>query len=132
VWGFSANTGGGGYCGDSLATGPLLDYPANYTVAVADQCTGATGLQYLPARHSGGSNFVLCDGHAKWYQGAKVSAGFAQPLSDIGSTQANLEAACQYAINNPGYSSVSVPTESLGNTAGAPGCGDPAITFNTY
>ena len=27
-------------------------------------------------RHSDGSNFLLCDGHVKWYRGSQVSSGF--------------------------------------------------------
>jgi len=27
-------------------------------------------------RHTNGSNFLLCDGHAKWYRGGSVSSGF--------------------------------------------------------
>ena len=35
-------------------------------------------------RHSEGSNYLLCDGHVKWFKGAQVSSGF----QAIGSTDA--------------------------------------------
>ncbi|MDR3709258.1 MAG: DUF1559 domain-containing protein [Capsulimonadaceae bacterium] len=38
-------------------------------------CTGAPQTP-AQARHSGGANFVMCDGHVKWMMGASVSAGW--------------------------------------------------------
>jgi prepilin-type N-terminal cleavage/methylation domain-containing protein/prepilin-type processing-associated H-X9-DG protein len=37
-------------------------------------------FQAATGRHSGGSNFVLCDGHAKWLPGAAVSGGYPNPI----------------------------------------------------
>jgi prepilin-type N-terminal cleavage/methylation domain-containing protein/prepilin-type processing-associated H-X9-DG protein len=38
-------------------------------------CTGVNVVS--KARHSSGSNYILLDGHAKWYFGNQVSSGFA-------------------------------------------------------
>ena len=40
----------------------------------------AGGTSYIDTstlgRHSDGSNYLLCDGHVKWYRGSQVSSGF--------------------------------------------------------
>lgn len=35
----------------------------------------ATQFEQSQGRHAGGSNFLLCDGHARWLHGANVSSG---------------------------------------------------------
>jgi len=44
------------------------------------QMIGSVGPGFLAVagRHSGGSNFVMCDGHAKWFMPQNVSAGYTQ------------------------------------------------------
>ena len=48
------------------------------TGALGGRAVGSTS--YIDAttkgRHTDGSNFLLCDGHAKWYRGSQVSSGF--------------------------------------------------------
>ena len=36
---------------------------------------GGTVSQFDEARHQGGSNFLLADGHVKWFKPAQVSTG---------------------------------------------------------
>jgi prepilin-type processing-associated H-X9-DG protein len=74
-------TGGGGYggtCPDTAATPPLqlaTGWMGNRNAKTWDgadlSCyfTGPLGI------HNGGSNFLMCDGHAKWLPGAQVSSG---------------------------------------------------------
>lgn len=112
TWGWSTNpaTGGGPWGGVQLATGLLSGQDA------ATYIPGT--VQAKEGRHSGGSNYVLCDGHAKWYIGSKVSPGWgpmtAQWLNSNGGCQANTWA--------------TVPSDLLSNAS----CGNVAITFNPY
>jgi len=59
------------YCGGDYATGNIGGY-TNLTLI-----NTGTGV------HTGGSNWLACDGHVKWLQGSAVSAGLpaAQPTS---------------------------------------------------
>jgi len=50
--------------GLSYATGPLGGRPA-----------AATDCHFLAGRHTGGSNFLFADTHAKWLRGSAVSSG---------------------------------------------------------
>ena len=63
--------GGGQTSGASTdpiyATGYMSGVPPTPSAAVY---TGPTG------RHLEGSNFLLCDGHVKWFRGDKVASGF--------------------------------------------------------
>jgi len=63
------NTQGGSSIA-GLATGCLGGDPSS--------CPGPTApswVHYNTARHTDGSNFLMCDGHAKWLRGATVSRG---------------------------------------------------------
>jgi len=47
-----------------------------------------------PGRHSEGSNYLLADGHVKWYRGSQVSSGFnAKNATDPQDNQADDAAA---------------------------------------
>jgi prepilin-type N-terminal cleavage/methylation domain-containing protein/prepilin-type processing-associated H-X9-DG protein len=49
-----------------------------YSTGIMSNCFGTEGAgQFLSGsgRHTGGSNFLLGDGHVKWLKGEKVSAG---------------------------------------------------------
>lgn len=77
---FTLGTAGAGY--PMYATGCLGGYtptPATSppTPSECDLYTGANGGSfYAPSgRHSGGSNFLMFDGHVKWLNGANVSPG---------------------------------------------------------
>jgi prepilin-type N-terminal cleavage/methylation domain-containing protein/prepilin-type processing-associated H-X9-DG protein len=65
--GFNSNGGtpGGSCCTIKYATGPLL----NSLPGAAQGDFTATG------RHTGGSNFVMADGHAKFFRPSQVSGG---------------------------------------------------------
>ncbi len=70
IGGFQASTGNSfdletGPMGGRVATASAYNNYGNY-IAVS-----ATG------RHSGGSNFLFCDGHVKWLKGSLVSTGYA-------------------------------------------------------
>jgi len=63
------NTQGGSSIA-GLATGCLSGDPKT--------CPGSSApswVHYNTARHTDGSNFLLCDGHSKWLKGASVSRG---------------------------------------------------------
>lgn len=53
-----------------------LKYATGY-MGRRDPNTYASGCLYAgkEGRHSGGSNFLMCDTHAKWFKGSQVSAG---------------------------------------------------------
>ncbi|MDR3707555.1 MAG: DUF1559 domain-containing protein [Capsulimonadaceae bacterium] len=49
------------------ATGYPSNFPSTYSTAIL--FTGPSG------RHSGGANYLMADGHVKWFMGTQVSAG---------------------------------------------------------
>jgi prepilin-type N-terminal cleavage/methylation domain-containing protein/prepilin-type processing-associated H-X9-DG protein len=109
TWGMSSNGAGAPWSGVQLATGYMYG-----------QTAANTGGQVLPVgRHTGGSNFLLCDGHAKWYHPSAVSPGWDIPESDV--QQWFGITGCAAASNE-----WSAPNAYL-NTAS---CGNVAITFN--
>ena len=109
IWGWSSNPAPGEapWKGVTLATGLLNGEDSSYIPSKVEAVKG---------RHNGGSNFVLCDGHAKFYQGSAVSPGWgpetADWLNSNGGCKANTWA--------------TVPSELLNN----PSCGNVSITFN--
>ena len=54
-----------------LETGVLGGDPSK----VSNLGGAPAGMELRPGRHSDGSNFLLCDGHAKWLMAAKVCPG---------------------------------------------------------
>ena len=64
-WGGGSGAGDGGSAGITLPLGPALSQRA-------------TGEVYLlgAARHTAGANYILCDGHAKYYLPTAVSTGY--------------------------------------------------------
>ena len=67
---------GGAPCSLPLATG-FLGQTAQASAARAKTYSTSLGDYYLApnGRHTGGSNFLLCDGHVKWLRGSQVSSG---------------------------------------------------------
>ena len=85
---FDTGAGYGGpysaYTFSAYATGvfsdytPLLGAPASCITNAdlqAASTDGKTCFFQLNGRHSSGSNYICCDGHAKWLLASKVSAG---------------------------------------------------------
>jgi prepilin-type N-terminal cleavage/methylation domain-containing protein/prepilin-type processing-associated H-X9-DG protein len=82
------------------------------------------------ARHSGGSNFALCDGHAKWLPASAISAGVAVPTSIANSWGLP----CGYSGAASGYEAASAPIENLGSgqTSYGLSCSGMRATFSIY
>ena len=77
------------------ATGYPSDYESGWSTAIL--FTGPTG------RHSGGSNYLMMDGHVKWLMGSQVSAGYND--STQGScAQMSWMAAANTSCSQPGAS----------------------------
>jgi len=73
-----------GEMGGALGIHATLDSGANSSNHNAPQIKYATGIEYTGAtgRHTGGANYLMSDGHAKWFQPASVSGGPTAPASD--------------------------------------------------
>jgi prepilin-type N-terminal cleavage/methylation domain-containing protein/prepilin-type processing-associated H-X9-DG protein len=134
-WGMSDNVaqnpGGVPWYGDTMATGVMVGCPQlTFQSFGGSNWGGATGSVFPTPRHSNGSNFAFCDGHAKWLTGGQVSSGYGPPAADLipWTGGATLTAAEQIGCQE-GYS---LPVEDLGQTTGAPACGNASVTFNMY
>jgi prepilin-type processing-associated H-X9-DG protein len=69
-WGYYA-TGEMGGRGGAVATAPLNPNGASDNSNISDNGV----WQYQVGRHLEGSNFLMCDGHVKWFKGSAVSTG---------------------------------------------------------
>ncbi len=108
TWGMSSYGAGAPWGGIQLATG----YMYGQTVA-------NTNNAVVAGRHSGGSNFVLCDGHAKWFHPSAVSPGWDIPESDV-----------QQWFGVTGCAATSYEYSAPNEYLNTPSCGNVAITFN--
>jgi len=87
---------------------------------------GSSGPGFIAqfGRHTGGSNFVLCDGHAKWLKPTSVSAGYPNttqnPISAVSGAQA-----CPWA----GTDGNGKPYQFAANTI-AGSCTSAGVTYN--
>ncbi len=77
------------------------------TGSMATPFTAHSPAWYIPGVHTGGSNFLACDGHVKWLRGPSVSNGI------VAATSASP------AINNPGFPSAA-GTENMTDGAMPP------------
>jgi prepilin-type N-terminal cleavage/methylation domain-containing protein/prepilin-type processing-associated H-X9-DG protein len=85
----SGNGIGGSYDpnGNNSEAGPgtTTDFYVKYATGVFSLTPGANYWSFYPyqggGRHSGGSNFVLADGHAKWLRGGTITAGWDNPTA---------------------------------------------------
>lgn len=87
-WNVAGNFQQGGASGQGgwLATGPLNNgvlwtgYPwADSAIAADTAPDPPMSPSAVNGYHSGGSNYLACDGHVKWLQGTKLSFGFLAP-----------------------------------------------------
>jgi prepilin-type processing-associated H-X9-DG protein len=128
TWGMADNPALAAYApwaGVQSATGQMLNCSAGW----ADGA-GSDFNSWTSARHSEGSNFALCDGHAKWYRSSQVSAGPGLSIQDL---QAQYGGATdEAAVINGCNTQQAEPVEYLGNSAVSAACGNPAITFNAF
>ena len=125
---------GGWSEGDQYATGMMqgqtvaADGPGGTSLAKTGVANpkGVLGL----ARHTGGSNFALCDGHAKWLPASRISAGVAVPTSIANSWGLP----CGYSGTASGYEAASAPIENLGSgqTSYGLSCSGLQATFSIY
>ncbi len=76
------------------------------------------GFESLTGRHTAGSNYLLCDGHAKWLRGASVSGGYNAPAQDCNQNATPSVADC-------------TTTPSGSGMAAGTGSGQFAATFST-
>jgi prepilin-type N-terminal cleavage/methylation domain-containing protein/prepilin-type processing-associated H-X9-DG protein len=69
-------SGGGTFdaCPPNTANGETLKYATGY---MGNRSPGAFACHFTApdGRHSGGSNFLMADTHAKWFKGTQVSSG---------------------------------------------------------
>ena len=65
---YDAICGAQGCCSATFTLKYATGYPSNSDYALV--FTGPTGI------HSGGANYLLADGHVKWFIGSKVTAGY--------------------------------------------------------
>jgi prepilin-type N-terminal cleavage/methylation domain-containing protein/prepilin-type processing-associated H-X9-DG protein len=85
-------------------------------------------LRSIDGRHNGGSNFVLTDGHVKWFKPNNVSAG-----QNVSTSPANYSTLCDdntWPSNGTSYSDAHQGSYDAAGT----GCADPSIgaTFSIY
>lgn len=73
-----------------------VDYAGNFKTGCTGGRTGANCLEGLgnarfngPGQHLEGANYLLADGHVKWYKGAKVSTGWSPTTSTAAQTTYN-------------------------------------------
>ena len=106
-----------------LATGAMRgDLPV-----IGGVTTNGT-LRSLLGRHNGGSNFLLADGHVKFFQPNNVSAG-----QNVGNGQSNISNLCD--DNTWPSNGLSTTNAHQGSyDAAGTGCSDPTIgaTFSIY
>jgi len=57
------------------ATGVLGNATAGENTVPGGYNGSATGGDFTPGQHNGGSNYLLADGHSKWFRGTSVGAG---------------------------------------------------------
>lgn len=68
-----------GYNG-SLATGPIAGKAAWGGAAWSTYGNGVTGPSAIAnGYHTEGSNYLMCDGHVKWFKGSRISLGSPAP-----------------------------------------------------
>ena len=74
----------GVWCAYSNATSVNVQFVTGLLGGRANVSSSNAGLTYggyidtsTLGRHSDGSNYLMCDGHVKWYRGSQVSSGFA-------------------------------------------------------
>ncbi len=83
-----ASAGGNGYPGHLFTSGDRGNQSAAYATGFMGGRTGTMtdtafsnnggfgGGRYLVGRHFEGANFLMADGHVKWYKGSAVSTGW--------------------------------------------------------
>ena len=115
------NGGAGAVDNPATATGSggVAAYATGYLAGSGATATGTNVGQFatVTGRHSDGSNFLMADGHSKWFRGSAVSAGNSNTIN-----------------NDCGPSATTfTPTGTApANSAANSGCSDPkmAATFS--
>ena len=96
---FSGKWGGGNGAGSAGSPGLTLNLGPNISQRPAAQIAFAG-----PARHSDGANYILCDGHAKYFRPSQVSTGYgANASTDLQNASFNPEAAGVDTMGQGGF-----------------------------
>jgi len=114
---YNGNPANGGYsstgagCGDDYepvgggvepdASAKSSDFDNKYATGVFTYTSTSGYGEFLTAgRHSGGSNYVLADGHAKWLRSGAITAGNNnQTTNNVGTATVGNNAGCGNAAN---------------------------------
>ncbi len=80
-----------GTTGDGLLYGPGVGNNGCVVYATGQMGNRQVSATLFPGagRHLGGSNYLLADGHVKWYVGSSVSSGFIAPTATSAQTAGN-------------------------------------------
>ncbi len=110
-----------GLLGGTSMGGSATAYATGYLTGSTATTTGTTAGAFATAtgRHSDGTNFLMADGHSKWFRNSAVSAGLSNTLNN------GCGAGTTAGTNGGTYTGG--PGNDAANTAANSGCGSPLM-----